>query len=96
MKIINLLCGSIGYTLPATLGIKIADKHRRNVLLIGEGALQLTGQALSTIISEHLIPVIFIINNDGYKIDRKIHGKTALYNDVKTNNVTTSSELKRY
>ncbi|WP_338328345.1 thiamine pyrophosphate-dependent enzyme [Staphylococcus equorum] len=96
MKIINLLCGSIGYTLPATLGIKITDKHRRNVLLIGEGALQLTVQALSTIISEHLIPVIFIINNDGYKIDRKIHGKTALYNDVKTNNVTTSSELKRY
>ncbi|WP_255883681.1 thiamine pyrophosphate-dependent enzyme [Staphylococcus xylosus] len=74
----------------------MADKHRRNVLLIGEGALQLTVQALSTIISEHLIPVIFIINNDGYKIDRKIHGKTALYNDVKTNNVTTSSDLKRY
>ncbi|WP_369472837.1 thiamine pyrophosphate-dependent enzyme [Staphylococcus saprophyticus] len=96
MKIINLLCGSIGYTLPAILGIKIADKHRRNVLLIGEGALQLTVQALSTIISEHLIPVIFIINNDGYKIDCKIHGKTALYNDVKTNNVTTTSELKRY
>lgn len=66
------------------------------MLLIGEGALQLTVQALSIIISEHLIPVIFIINNDGYKIDRKIHGKTALYNGVKTNNVTTSSELKRY
>lgn len=108
------LWGSIGYTLPATLGTQIANKHRRNVLLIGEGALQLTVQALSTIISEHLKPVIFIINNDGYTIERKIHGKTAPYNDIqmwdykmlpsifgakgnniKINNVTTSSELKK-
>src|SRR5699024_10903598 len=38
------LWGSIGYTLPATLGTQIADKQRRNVLLIGDGSLQLTVQ----------------------------------------------------
>ena len=32
--------GSIGYTLPATLGTQIANPHRRNVLLIGDGSLQ--------------------------------------------------------
>ena len=30
--------GSIGYTLPATLGTQIAAPHRRNVLLIGDGS----------------------------------------------------------
>ena len=77
------LWGSIGYTLPATLGTQIADKQRRNVLLIGDGSLQLTVQALSTIIREALKPVIFVINNDGYTVERKIHGETALYNDIK-------------
>ncbi|MDW5472674.1 hypothetical protein [Staphylococcus equorum] len=37
------------------------------------------------------MPVIFIINNDGYKI----HVKTALYKGVKINNAITSSELKK-
>lgn len=77
------LWGSIGYTLPATLGIQIADKQRRNVLLIGDGSLQLTVQALSTIIREDLKPVIFVINNDGYTVERKIHGESAPYNDIK-------------
>src|SRR5699024_5485481 len=39
--------------------------------------------ALSTIIREVLKPVIFVINNDGYTAQRKIHGETALYNDIK-------------
>ena len=77
------LWGSIGYTLPATLGTQIADKQRRNVLLIGDGSLQLTVQALSTIIREDLKPVIFVINNDGYTVERKIHGESAPYNDIK-------------
>lgn len=77
------LWGSIGYTLPATLGTQIADKQRRNVLLIGDGSLQLTVQALSTIIREDLKPVIFVINNDGYTVERKIHGESASYNDIK-------------
>ena len=53
------------------------------MLLIGDGSLQVTVQALSTIIREALKPVIFVINNDGYTVERKIHGETALYNDIK-------------
>ena len=33
--------GSIGYTLPATLGTQMANPNRRNILLIGDGSLQL-------------------------------------------------------
>ncbi|KMR65059.1 pyruvate decarboxylase, partial [Staphylococcus aureus] len=58
--------GSIGYTLPSTLGSQLADKDRRNLLLIGDGSLQLTVQAISTMIRQHIKPVLFVINNDGY------------------------------
>ena len=33
------LWGSIGYTLPATLGTQMADPNRRNILLIGDGSI---------------------------------------------------------
>src|SRR5699024_5444502 len=76
------LWGSIGYTLPATLGTQMADHHRRNVLLIGDGSLQLTVQEMSSMIRAQMKPVIFVINNDVYTVERKIHGENALYNDI--------------
>ena len=77
------LWGSIGYTLPATIGTQIADPNRRNLLLIGDGSLQLTVQGISTMIRQGLKPVMFVINNDGYTVERKIHGESAPYNDIK-------------
>ena len=68
------LWGSIGYTLPATLGSQLANPHRRNILLIGDGSFQLTVQELSTMIRQDIKPVIFLINNDGYTVERLIHG----------------------
>ena len=76
------LWGSIGYTLPATLGAGLAQRDRRPVLLIGDGAAQLTVQELGTFSREGLSPVIVVVNNDGYTIERMIHGKTAPYNDI--------------
>ncbi|MEJ7517610.1 thiamine pyrophosphate-dependent enzyme, partial [Staphylococcus pasteuri] len=75
------LWGSIGYTLPATLGSQIANKERRNLLLVGEGALQLTVQDIAVMMREDIKPVLFVINNDGYTVERKIHGERAPYND---------------
>ena len=76
------LWGSIGYTLPATLGSQIANKERRNLLLVGEGALQLTVQDIAVMMREDIKPVLFVINNDGYTVERKIHGERAPYNDI--------------
>lgn len=76
------LWGSIGYTFPALLGSQHADIHRRNVLLIGDGSLQLTAQALSTMIRTNIKPIIFVINNDGYTVERLIHGMKEPYNDI--------------
>ncbi|WP_258553146.1 alpha-keto acid decarboxylase family protein [Dermatophilus congolensis] len=74
--------GSIGYTLPAMLGAGLANRNRRPVLLIGDGAAQLTIQELGQIIREHVPAVIVLVNNNGYTVERMIHGKTAAYNDI--------------
>ncbi|MCV7258408.1 alpha-keto acid decarboxylase family protein [Mycobacterium shimoidei] len=76
------LWGSIGYTLPATLGAGLAHPDRRPVLLIGDGAAQLTIQELGVIAREGLSPVIVVVNNDGYTVERAIHGEAAPYNDI--------------
>ena len=72
--------GSIGYTIGATLGASMAAQDRQVVLFVGDGSFQVTGQDLSTMIRNHLKPVIFLINNDGYTIERVISDHT--YNDL--------------
>lgn len=76
------LWGSIGYTLPAAFGAAVAHPERRTVLLIGDGAAQLTVQELGSFSREGLSPVIVVVNNDGYTVERAIHGETAPYNDI--------------
>ncbi|MGO1948124.1 MAG: alpha-keto acid decarboxylase family protein [Mycobacteriaceae bacterium] len=74
--------GSIGYTLPACLGASLAVPSRRAVLLIGDGSAQLTVQEIGTLLRERSNPVIFLINNDGYTVEREIHGRHRSYNDI--------------
>ncbi|MFH8347980.1 alpha-keto acid decarboxylase family protein [Streptomyces sp. NPDC018045] len=76
------LWGSIGYTLPATLGTALAAPDRRSVLVIGDGSLQLTAQELGTMTRYGVAPVVVVVNNDGYTVERAIHGATAAYNDI--------------
>lgn len=84
---------SIGYMLPATLGAALAKRDQtktsssssrksQTVLIIGDGSLQMTAQEISVMIKEKLDIVIFIINNEGYTIERVIHGRKQPYNDV--------------
>ncbi|WP_321449698.1 thiamine pyrophosphate-binding protein [uncultured Cohaesibacter sp.] len=78
----QMVWGAIGYTLPALLGTMMARPERRQILFIGDGSFQLTVQELSTILREGLKPIIFLINNRGYTIERYIQGMKASYNDV--------------
>ncbi|KAL2867779.1 alpha-keto acid decarboxylase family protein [Aspergillus lucknowensis] len=85
---------SIGYMLPATLGASLAQHdligrseyynllEARSILFIGDGSFQLTAQELATIIHRKLNVIIFLINNEGYTIERCIHGREARYNDI--------------
>ncbi|CAM4161570.1 alpha-keto acid decarboxylase family protein [Lacicoccus alkaliphilus] len=75
---------SIGYGTPAALGASVAARDRRVLLFIGEGAFQFTAQELSTIIEKGYKPVIFLLNNQGYTIERYLNTDRpyAEYNDV--------------
>ncbi|QHA88598.1 alpha-keto acid decarboxylase family protein [Serratia rhizosphaerae] len=76
------LWGSIGYTLPAAFGVQTAQPDRRVVLLIGDGAAQLTIQELGSLLRDDLKPVILLLNNGGYTVERAIHGPQQRYNDI--------------
>jgi len=78
----QILWASIGYTLPAAIGSAIASPERNVLLFIGDGSIQLTAQELSLIAKYNLNITIFLINNDGYTIERAIHGPTQPYNDI--------------
>lgn len=76
------LWASIGYTLPAAFGAGLAHRDRRPVLLIGDGAAQLTIQELGQFGREGVPAVVILVNNDGYTVERAIHGPEAPYNDI--------------
>ena len=71
---------SIGFSVPAALGVKLAAPARRPVVFVGDGAFQLTGQELSTIIRQKLNPIIFLLNSDGYSVERAMHDGP--FNDI--------------
>jgi indolepyruvate decarboxylase len=74
--------GSIGYSVGALLGALTAAPHRRHLLFVGDGSFQVSAQELSTILRHDHKPVIFLINNGGYTIERGYLGKTETYNDI--------------
>jgi indolepyruvate decarboxylase len=74
--------GSIGYSVGALLGALTAAPHRRHLLFVGDGSFQVTAQELSTILRHDHKPVILLINNGGYTIERGYLGKAEAYNDI--------------
>lgn len=86
LGISQVLWGSIGYSVGACCGAVAAaqelEKPRRVILFVGDGSLQLTVQAISTMIRHNLTPYIFVLNNQGYTIEKLIHGPNAGYNEI--------------
>ncbi|KAM0348329.1 hypothetical protein ACHAPU_004297 [Fusarium lateritium] len=82
----QVLWGSIGWSVGACQGAALAardaGKDGRTILFVGDGSFQLTAQELSTMIRHKLKPTIFVICNDGFTIERFIHGMDAVYNDI--------------
>lgn len=73
---------SIGYTVPALLGASLARPDRRSLLIVGDGSAQLTVQELGTIYARGLAPVVILINNGGYTVERLIRSPEAQYQDI--------------
>lgn len=83
---------SIGHMLGACTGAAIAQAEQiasgirpsssRTILFEGDGSFQMSAQSVSDMIRNRANVVIFLINNDGYTIERYIHGMKAKHNWV--------------
>ncbi|MDB6059379.1 MAG: pdc [Verrucomicrobiales bacterium] len=71
---------SMGFAVPAAVGAQLAAPTRRPLVLVGDGAFQMTGVELSTAIRYRLNPIVIVLNNGGYGTER--HMQDGPYNDV--------------
>ena len=71
---------SMGFAVPAAIGAQMHDRNSRPVVIVGDGAFQMTGQELSTAARLGLDPIVFVLNNKGYTTERYIH--EGPYNDI--------------
>ncbi len=76
--------GSIGYGTPATFGACMADKNRRVILFVGDGSNQMTVQEFSSMLVNKCKPIIFLVNNSEYTIEKYLNAapKPAPYNNI--------------
>jgi TPP-dependent 2-oxoacid decarboxylase len=81
---------SIGYTVPAALGVALAAPGKRPLILVGDGAFQMTGQEVSTMIRLGINPIVMVWNNDGYQIERIIHEGS--FNDLQNWNYSMAPQ----
>ena len=61
---------SMGPAIPGALGLQMAKPHLRPIVLVGDGAFQMSVTELSTILENKLNPIIFVLNNQGYTTER--------------------------
>lgn len=78
------LWGSIGWATPALFGAMMADNKKCHIMFTGEGAHQLTIQEMANFFEYNLKPVIFVLNNNGYTVERVLSKDP----DDKFNNIT--------
>jgi TPP-dependent 2-oxoacid decarboxylase len=63
---------SLGFAVPAAIGAQLARPHERPLVLVGDGAFQMTGMELSTCARYGLDPIVVVLNNAGYTTERLI------------------------
>ena len=61
---------SMGPAIPGALGLQLAKPHLRPIVLVGDGAFQMSMTELSTILEHKLNPIVFVLNNRGYTTER--------------------------
>jgi indolepyruvate decarboxylase len=71
---------SMGFAIPAAVGAQFANPAFRPLVLVGDGAFQMTGMELATIARYRLNPIVVVLNNSGYGTERPM--QDGPYNDV--------------
>jgi TPP-dependent 2-oxoacid decarboxylase len=63
---------SMGFAVPACIGAQLANPKLRPLVIVGDGAFQMTGMEISTAVRYHLNPIIILLNNRGYGTERRL------------------------
>ena len=73
---------SMGFSVPAALGACVAKPSDRVVVICGDGAFQMTGMELSTIVRNGFSPIVIVLDNHGYGTERTLHAGEWMYNEI--------------
>ncbi len=63
---------SMGFAVPASIGAQFANSKLRPLVMVGDGAFQMTGMEISTSFRFNLNPIVIVLNNQGYGTERSI------------------------
>ncbi|MDQ6863295.1 MAG: thiamine pyrophosphate-binding protein [Thermoproteota archaeon] len=63
---------SMGFAVPAAIGAQLADPKLRPLVIVGDGAFQMTGMEISSALRYQLNPIVIVLNNDGYGTERRL------------------------
>jgi len=73
---------SMGFSVPAAVGALAARPQARVLVICGDGAFQMTGMELSTIVRRGQAPIVIVLDNRGYGTERFLHAGDWQYNDI--------------
>jgi indolepyruvate decarboxylase len=71
---------SLGFAVPASIGAQLANPRLRPLVLVGDGAFQMTGMELATAVRFRLNPIVVVLNNGGYATERPL--QDGAFNDI--------------
>ncbi len=71
---------SMGFAVPASIGANVAAPDRRPIVLVGDGAFQMTCMELSTAVRHGFNPIVIVLNNKGYTTERFL--QDGPFNDI--------------
>ncbi len=71
---------SMGFAIPAAIGVQVANPKLRPIVLVGDGAFQMTCLELSTAVKFGFNPLVLVLNNKGYTTERFL--QEGPFNDI--------------
>ncbi len=73
---------SMGFAVPAALGVMVARPDLRPIVLVGDGAFQMTGMEVSSAVRYGFSPIVIVLDNGGYGTERRLHAGEHPFNEV--------------
>jgi indolepyruvate decarboxylase len=82
---------SMGFAIPASVGVQVANRALRPLVLVGDGAFQMTCLELGTALRHGFSPIVVVLNNHGYTTERFL--QEGPFNDIPNWNYHRLPEL---